>query len=151
MCTSADCSGLHGHVKVAPDGTGYVPNKGCGGRTDDPFYHANGRQAVVVSEDNGLTWSVRQIPTADTASDRDPSVAIARDGTLYFAYKANNGHSRVAVSHDKGLNWINDTDVGTKLGIQNTLFQAAVAGDAGRAAVAFFGTPVGGRNYDQPD
>ncbi len=27
---STECGGLHGHVKVAPDGTVYVPNKGCG-------------------------------------------------------------------------------------------------------------------------
>lgn len=151
LYTSQDCGGLHGHVKVAPDGTVYVPNKGCGGGTSDLFYHANGHQAVIVSEDNGTTWSIRQIPTSDTASDRDPSVAIARDGTLYFAYKAYNGHSRVAVSHDKGLTWINDTDVGAQLGIQNSLFQAAVAGDADRAAVAYFGTTKAGRNYDSPD
>ena len=31
MFTVADCAGLHGHIKVAPDGTVYVPDKGCGG------------------------------------------------------------------------------------------------------------------------
>lgn len=156
--TSADCAGLHGHVKVAADGTVYIPNKGCGGdpdnpgsELDDPLFHANGRNAVVVSEDNGTTWDVRKIPTADTASDRDPSVAVATDGTLYFAYKAKNGHSRVAVSPDKGLTWINDTDVGAQLGIQTSVFQAAVAGDPNRAAVAFFGTTTPGNNWDQPD
>jgi len=29
--SAVSCSGLHGHVKVAPDGTVYVPNKACGG------------------------------------------------------------------------------------------------------------------------
>ncbi len=43
------CSGIHGHVKVAPDGTVYVPNRGCGAT-----------QAVVVSADNGLTWAVQR-------------------------------------------------------------------------------------------
>src|SRR2546423_7248902 len=135
MYPSADCAGLHGHVKVGPDGTVYVPNKGCGGPTetaDDLEFHFRGRQAVVVSEDNGVTWSVRQVPTADTASDRDPSVAVAKDNTIYFAYKAKNGHSRVAVSHDKGLTWVSDTDVGALAGVQNTLFHAALAGDAQR-------------------
>jgi hypothetical protein len=28
--TLADCGGLHGHIKVGPDGTAYVPNKNCG-------------------------------------------------------------------------------------------------------------------------
>jgi PKD repeat protein len=154
MYTSLDCAGLHGHVKVGPnDGTVYVPNKGCGGpieNDDDLLFHRRGHQAVIVSEDNGITWNIREIPTADTASDRDPSVAVAEDGTLYFSYKAKNGHSRVAVSHDKGLTWINDTDVGALAGVQNSLFQAAVAGDGDRAAVAYFGTTTGGADYDQP-
>jgi hypothetical protein len=158
MYTSADCAGLHGHIKVGTDGTVYVPNKGCGpdgpGQTDDPLYHTNGRQAVIVSEDNGLTWSIRKVPTADTSSERDPSVAVSRPGpdgkdTLYFAYQAKNGHQRVAVSHDKGLTWENDIDVGAQLGIQNSQFPAAVAGDPNRAAVAFFGTKTAGADYDE--
>src|SRR5881409_3031331 len=45
---TSQCGGLHGHVKVAPDGTVHLPNNSCAGTG-----------AVVVSEDNGLTWSVR--------------------------------------------------------------------------------------------
>lgn len=150
MYTAADCGGLHGHIKIGPDGTAYVPNRGCGG--DTPFHTGpDARQAVAVSEDNGITWSVRQVPTATTKGDRDPSVAVASDGTLYFAYQARDGHSRVAVSHDKGLTWVNDTDLGASVGVANSLFHAAVAGDPQRAAVAFFGTATGGAAYDQPD
>src|SRR5438270_3297110 len=46
-----DCAGLHGHIKVAPDGTVYVPNVGCGGSV--PFHETGAQQAVIVSEDNG--------------------------------------------------------------------------------------------------
>jgi hypothetical protein len=49
-----DCTGLHGHIKVAPDGTAYIPNKGCGGSLP---YHLGSKQAVIVSDNNGLTWS----------------------------------------------------------------------------------------------
>jgi len=135
--TLVQCGGLHGHVKVAPDGTVYVPNKGCGGQ-----------QAVVVSTDNGLSWSVRRVP-GSSASDSDPSVGIAGDGTIYFGYANGNGHPRVAVSHDRGLTWVNDQDVGTAFGIQNTAFPAAVAGDPDRGAVAFLGTPTAGDYQDQ--
>jgi hypothetical protein len=131
-----DCGGLHGHVKVAPDGTVYVPNKGCGGQ-----------QAVAVSTDNGLTWSVRRVP-GSTAGDSDPSVGIAADGTVYFAYQNGDGHPRVAVSRDRGLTWQHDQDVGAAFGIQNTVFPVAVAGDSDRAAVAFIGTPTGGNYQD---
>lgn len=67
-----ECGGLHGHVKVAPDGTVYLPNKGC-----------NGVQAAVVSEDNGITWNVRTVPGA-LAGETDPSIGIATDGSVYF-------------------------------------------------------------------
>jgi hypothetical protein len=127
-----ECGGLHGHVKVAPDGTVYVPNKNCGGE-----------QGVVVSEDNGLTWSVRTVP-GSTNGAWDPSVGIATDGTVYLGYDDGDGHARVAVSHDHGRTWTNVRDVGIPFGIQNSAFPAAVAGDPDRAAVAFLGTPYGG-------
>lgn len=138
MYTLADCGGIHGHIKIGPDGTAYVPNVGCGEN-----------QALVVSEDNGVTWAIRKVPTA-AASDRDPSVAVGSDSTVYFSYQNSDGHSHVAVSRDKGLNWENDTDIGAQLGIKNSLFHAAVAGDGDRAAVAFFGTTTTGSDYDQP-
>jgi hypothetical protein len=155
--TRADCNGLHGHVKVGPDGTAYVPDKGCGG--SDPTFHADGHQAVVVSENNGLTWEVRLVTTSTVVAQSltgvstqawDPSVAIAGDGSVYFGYQAADGHPHVAVSFDKGRNWSRDSDVGAALGIQNTSFPTMVAGDPLRAAFAFFGTTTGGTDYDQP-
>ncbi|MEO8378582.1 MAG: sialidase family protein [Acidobacteriota bacterium] len=139
MYTLADCGGLHGHIKIGPDGTAYVPNRGCGDR-----------QAVVVSENNGITWSIRPIPDSTTA-ERDPSVAVGRDGTLYFSYQDSSGASKVAVSRDKGLTWSSSVDVGAAMGVKNSLFHAAVAGDGDRAAVAFFGTETGGSDYSTPD
>lgn len=148
MYTAADCAGIHGHIKIAPDGTAYVPNRSCGG--DVPF-HNGGHPALAVSENNGVSWSVRPLPNATTMNDRDPSVAIGNDGTVYFGYQAGDGHSHVAVSKDRGLTWISDSDVGVQVGVKNALFHAAVAGDAGRAAVAYFGTETGGSNYASPD
>ena len=153
MFTLADCVGLHGHLKVGPDGTVYVPNKGCGGNL--PF-HDNGQQAVAVSENNGLTWTVRPVTTSTSAGldqSWDPSVAVASDGTVYFGYGDVNGRPHVAVSHDKGVSWINDQDVGASLGLKKCAFPAIVAGDPDRAAFAFYGTTTDGAlNADtQPD
>ena len=150
MYSLADCGGLHGHIKIGPDGTAYVPNRACHG---DPtsLVHVGGKPSLILSENNGLSWSIRPLPQATSKPDRDPSVAVASDNTLYFAYQAADGHSRVAVSTDKGQTWINDKDIGAQLGIKNSLFHAAVAGDGDRAAVAFFGTTTGGDDYDTPD
>ncbi|HEX4966701.1 MAG TPA: hypothetical protein VF173_38175 [Thermoanaerobaculia bacterium] len=126
------CAGIHGHVKVGPDGTAYVPNKSCGSG-----------QGVAVTRDNGLTWTVKTIPGSSSGS-WDPSVGIASDGTVYFGYMNGDGHPYIAVSHDEGDTWTNIQDVGTAFGLQNIAFPAVVAGDPDRAAFAFLGTSTAG-------
>jgi hypothetical protein len=130
------CGGLHGHVKVAPDGTVYVPNKSC-----------SGKQGVAVSMDNGLSWTVRTVP-GSSAGDTDSSVGIGANNTVYLGYQNGDGHPHVAVSHDRGLTWQYDRDVGTAFGLQSIVFPAMVAGDDNRAAFAFLGTPTGGNYQD---
>lgn len=134
------CQGLHGHVKVGPNGTVYVPNADC-----------DGHPSVAVSEDNGLTWNVREL-VADSSpsfSGSDPSVGVASDGTMYFCYQGADAHLHIAVTHDQGTTWSSDKDVSGPVGIVNTVFPAAVAGDPDRAACAFLGSTVGG-DYQAP-
>jgi hypothetical protein len=125
------CSGLHGHVKVGPDGTAYVPNKNC-----------NGQQGMAASSDNGLTWSVTTVP-GSSAGSSDPSVGIATDGTVYFGFGGGDGHAYAAV-YDPSGGWSNLQDVGAAFGIRNIAFPAVVAGDGDRAAFAFLGTTAAG-------
>ena len=131
------CAGIHGHVKVAPDGTVYVPNRGCG---------AN--QAVAVSGDNGLTWSVRPIPDSTPAIGNDPSVGLASDGTAYFGYQDGSGAAKMAVSHNGGITWNSSVNVGAGLSIVNSVFPAVAAGDSDRAAMFFIGSPTPGNLQD---
>src|ERR1700757_5138233 len=143
---TSQCGGLHGHVKVAPDGTVYLPNNSCGGTG-----------AVVVSEDNGLTWIVRPVQNASiqtraNSNFQDPSVGIDSSGRVYFgmsnstaANTATGGcNAVVATSTDRGQTWQNIYDVGAAYGLKNVAFPAAVAGDTGRAAVAFYGSTTSG-------
>lgn len=139
--TIGQCEGLHGHVKVGPDGTAYVPNAACVG-TINP--NENG---IALSEDNGTTWKVRTIPgTAGGGSD--PSVAVDDGGLLYLGFVNNDKFPAVAVSADKGKTWTNVYDVGAMVGIKHAVFPAMVAGSAGRAAMAFFGTAQDGSVND---
>jgi hypothetical protein len=137
--TLLDCGGLHGHVKVAPDGTAYVPNRGCAGR-----------QGVAVSTNDGVTWSVRTVP-GTAAGVWDPSVAVGANGTLYFGFGNGDGRPMVAVSHDRGLTWSSPLDLGASFGLQDTAFPAAIAGDDNRAAIAFLGTTTPHSSGDDPN
>jgi hypothetical protein len=132
------CGGLHGHVRVSPDGTAYVPNRNC--------QDANGksRPGVAVSSDNGLNWVVRTVPDGATGAGTDPSVASGTNNTIYLGYANSDGHAKIAVSHDHGLTWSKSQDAGTPFGVQNTEFPEVIAGDDNRAAFAFLGTPTVG-------
>ncbi len=131
-----ECGGLHGHVKVGPDGTAYLPNKGCG---ED--------QAVVVSRDNGQTWKIRPVPSS-TPGDSDPSVGISADNTVYAGYVGADGRPGVATSTNHGRTWKHGQKVGTEFGIENAVFPTVVAGSDDRAAFAYLGTPRDGNYQD---
>lgn len=137
--TGAQCEGAHGFVAVAPDGTVYVPKQAC-----------DNAQGFALSEDAGATWTVRTISGVRSAIGSQPAIAFDVAGTLYFGYQASDGRSRVRVSSDKGLIWRHDQDIGARLGIKNSVFHSMIAGDAGRAALAFLGTDAVG-NYQATD
>lgn len=128
---TTQCGGLHGHVKVAPNGTVYLPDKECG-----PV------QGGTASDDAGITW--REFLVADSSpSGSDPSIAIASDNTLYFCYTNDSG-AWVAVSHDNGVTWQPSVSISESVGVKNAVFPQAVAGDPDRAACGFLGTDLPG-------
>ena len=138
VCTG----GIHGHVKVAPDGTVYVPNSSCG---------TVGTAGVAVSTDNGMTFTEHNI--INSTSSQDPYVAIGQNNvgkpagqasnTIYLGYTDGNGHPKVAFSGDRGANWSLPVDLGLPFGITHAVFPIAAAGDDNRAAIGFLGTGDG--------
>jgi hypothetical protein len=141
--------GIHGHVKVSPDGTVYVPNSSCSAGT--------GSQGVAVSRDNGVTWVDHTVP--NSVGSGDPSVGLGSDNTVYLGYVNGDGRPHVAVSLDHGTTWINDYEVGAPLGctggdqyapcrIKSAVFPTVVAGDGDRAAFGFLGSTTGGNYQD---
>jgi hypothetical protein len=141
--------GIHGHVKVGPDGTVYVPNSSCSAGT--------GSQGVAVSLDNGLTWTDYTVP--GSVGSGDPSVGIGSDNTVYLGYVNGDGRPHIAVSTNHGQTWTNDWEVGAPLGcppgdqyatcrIKSAVFPVVVAGDGDRAAFGFLGSTTGGNYQD---
>ena len=161
------CVGLHGHVKVGPDGTAYLPLGGCNGQptiNDGTNYeYWGGRPALSISTNNGAGWLLHIVPPGTMADGRggsnpvstnnvnDPSVAISKQsGVVYFAWNngvdpsdVQNGTTSqvgVAVSHDDGTTWSAPIDVSSPNGLNNVMFPEIVAGDDNRASVAYLGT-----------
>ncbi|MDQ1446844.1 MAG: hypothetical protein QOI20_3308, partial [Acidimicrobiaceae bacterium] len=141
--------GIHGHVKVGPDGTVYVPNSSCSAGT--------GSQGIAVSRDNGLTWIDYTVPAS--IGSGDPSVGVGSDNTVYLGYINGDGRPHVAVSTDHGATWANDWEVGRPVGcppgdqyaecrIKSAVFPVVVAGDGDRAAFGFLGSTTGGNYQD---
>ena len=138
----------HGHVKVGPDGTVYVPmNNTC-----------EGAEGVSLSIDAGETWHYIKVP--GTVSGRwDSSIAIANDGkTIYYGY-GEEGDDRAMIikgTLDKSdpaapaIHWQTPAiDVGKAAGLVNIVFPTVVAGDPDRAAFIFHGTTTEGDSGDQ--
>ncbi len=130
---TTQCGGLHGHIRVAPNGMIYLPDKSCGAV-----------QGGTMSEDAGVTWREFLVPDS-SPSGSDPSIGIASDNTLYFCYTNDSG-AWVAVSHDNGESWLPSVNIGESVGVKNAVFPEAVAGDPDRAACGFLGTDVAGNS-----
>ena len=138
--------GIHGHVKVSPQGTVYVPNSSCFVGTP------GGNNGAAVSKDNGITWNQFTVP--NSTGDQDPSIGIGQNNvgkpagqvpnTIYLGYVSADGHAHAAHSPDEGATWQDDIDVGSILGVQNAAFPVMVAGDDNRAAFGFIGTTTSG-------
>jgi hypothetical protein len=138
----------HGHVKVGPDGTVYVPmNNSC-----------EGAEGVSISIDAGETWHYITVP--GTVSGRwDSSIAIANDGkTVYYGYGEESDDRAMIIKGtlDKSdpsaptIRWqVPAVDVGAAAGLVNIVFPTVVAGDPDRAAFLFHGTTTEGDSGDQ--
>jgi PKD repeat protein len=134
--------GIHGHLKVSPQGTVYVPNSSCGEGTP---VGANG---VATSTNNGITWEERNVP--GSTGSQDPAIGIGQNNigkpagqvpnTIYLGWTSGDGHAHVAHSPDEGVTWEDDTDISSIIGSENSVFPIVVAGDDNRAAYAFLGT-----------
>lgn len=139
--TTGQChlGGIFGHIKAAPDGTVYLPPRYCPDLTTNEF-----PVGVAVSEDNGLTWTMRTVPGSRYGDAGHGSVAVANDGTVYLSWGGGDfpqgGPINVAVSRDKGKTWTKPFALGREWGIENTRFPVAVAGDGDRAVVAWLGS-----------
>ncbi|MDQ1696725.1 MAG: hypothetical protein QOJ03_2078 [Frankiaceae bacterium] len=141
--TTNSCYFQVGHVKISPDGTAYIPNKQCTDAT-------TGKDLVggLTTTDNGQTLSSYRIPGAPRPlAGFDPSVATATNNRVYESWsRAGDYHPVVTWSDDHAATWAPQVDLAQTVSpaLTAATFESAVAGDGGRAAVAYLGTWAGG-------
>lgn len=127
------CRGLHGHVRVAPNGTVWLPVEVCGDGT-----------GYAISKDAAVTWNDFQIPGSASSAGSDPSIALDAANRAYFCFVDGDGHIKAVTSDDEGTTWRDTVDLGAEHGLKNGAFPEAWASDNGRAACAFYGTDRAG-------
>ncbi|HZE69619.1 MAG TPA: PKD domain-containing protein [Pyrinomonadaceae bacterium] len=140
--------GIHGHIKVGPDGTVYIPNSSCS--------TGGGTNGVAVSTNNGITWTAYTVPLS--TGGLDPSVGVGLNNvgkpvgqatnTIYLGWISGDNHPHIAVSRNRGQTWIRETDIGAAIGVKSAVFPVVVAGDDNRAAFGFLGTTTPGDYQD---
>ncbi|MHB8604341.1 MAG: sialidase family protein [Thermoplasmatota archaeon] len=126
------CGGINGHPAAAKDGTVYVPmdqavTKGCAG------------PVVGVTEDNGLTWTVRHGPTMHGAEEIDPDITVTPDGTAYILWRGSDHLQYLARSHDKFATWQGPWRVSPP-DVTSTVYTVIDSAADGRLAMAYLGT-----------
>jgi len=113
------------HVRVAPDGTVYLPEQ-------LPW-----SVGVGVSTYAGKTWTIRKVPGSVNAQTtrRSPQVPMHRVPRVGRRHRS----PMVAISQNRGATW-KVVNIGTASNVRNTEFAEVIAGDGNRAAFAFLGT-----------
>jgi hypothetical protein len=124
----AACGGINGHPAPHPDGTLFVPiTLGCPG------------PVVAVTEDDGLTWAVRNGPQDFGANEIDPDVTVTPDGTAYMLYRGSDEIQYLVRSPDKFRTWEGPWRV-TPPGVNTTVYAGITSQQDGRIAMSFIGT-----------
>jgi hypothetical protein len=126
---SGVCGGLLGDPVSGPDGTLYLPREYCG------------RPYVAVSTDGGLTWTLKAVSAPSQTRPiqygaNNPTVAVAPNGTLWYAWTGDDWRHHVGRSTDQGTTWKTWT---IEAGIKSTTFPYIIAGPNG-VATSFVGT-----------
>ncbi|MGH2755716.1 MAG: sialidase family protein [Actinomycetota bacterium] len=123
---SQSCGGIHGHGVVDSKGKMYLPRQFCGW----PY--------LAISDDEGRTW--RRVRVARSRMDSpgsDPSVAVDKQGNIYYAWIA--GKDRLpylSVSRDGGRSWTSPAMIAAP-GVTEANLVTIDVGDPGSVAFAY--------------
>ena len=125
------CGSLHGHAVTDRVGTLYIPRGYCG------------RPYIAISKDEGTSFTDVQVSDTVGAAGQQASVAIDRQGHLYYVW-FDNIHSLpyLSISRDGGMHWGTPMMIAPP-GVHEVNFPSIDVGDPGKIVVTFPGTTFG--------
>lgn len=127
------CGALHGHVVADYEGRVAIPRGHCQ------------RPWISVSEDAGMTWKQTKVSDTIGSDDSDAAAAFDAAGNLYFTWLDDVWQMPyLSVSRDHGNTWSMPRMIAPP-GVRDAWAPTIVAGDAGRVAVTFVGSPSNDR------
>lgn len=130
-----NCASINGHPAAFPDGTVVVP-------LGSNFNSACPRGlTLVVTEDNGLTWTRREVPKqlVESQVEIDPDVTITPDGVAYVFFRDGDQMGYLLRSRDKFQTFEGPWRVAPEDQTVNA-FTVATSGSDGRLSLAYLGT-----------
>jgi hypothetical protein len=125
------CSNINGHPAAWPDGAVGMVLGNLGERCERPL-------TVVMSDDSGLTWTLKQCDKSLHQEEIDADITVTKDGTAYLLYRDLDQRVHLLRSKDK-FNTCEKLDVAPP-DVKLDTFTAITSGDDGRIAMAYLGT-----------
>lgn len=125
------CGNVNGHPAAFPDGAVAMVLGNLGAKCERSF-------SVVVTEDNGLTWDLRQCAEDMGQLEIDADITVTPDGTAYALFRHEDQMAHLIRSTDKFVT----CDVFRVAPPDHTLsvFAGITSGDDGRIAMSYLGT-----------
>jgi hypothetical protein len=127
------CGGLQGHL--AADGAGrlFLPKAHCG------------RPWLAISDDGGIIWRRVLVSSQIKTAAGDPAVTVDPAGNVYYVWWDDKHHlAYLSISRDHGATWSAPRMI-TPPGVYEVNFPTITAGQTGKIALTFPGTPVNDR------
>lgn len=121
------CGGLHGHGTSSKDGTIFLPKEHCG----EPW--------LAISKDEGATWERVRVSRADAARTSDPSVAVDRQGHIYYAWLRPDRLVYLVRSKDGGQTWTKPVRISAPA-VTEANFPTIAIGPDGELGLAYLGS-----------
>lgn len=125
------CAGLTAHLRAGPDGKMYLPKADCpGGPT------------IMVTADDGITWTPIHFQVEHKATDHELGLGIDANNAMYVTWESK-GRVYFTASPDAGKTWLPERDI-TAPGVTATMFNSLAVGAPGKVAFAYLGSTVPG-------